>query len=83
MIQEIQSSVCKVEAPKNGFPKDGRSKDQITTCILVLVTFGGLSFWLTPLPVLLIRNIQQRRAGLEFDSILGAKALQGPSQALP
>lgn len=28
--------------------------------ILVVVTFGGLSFWLTHLPVLLIRSIQQR-----------------------
>lgn len=36
--------------------------------ILVVVTFGGLSFWLTPLPVLLIRSIQQRHAGLELDS---------------
>ena len=35
--------------------------------ILVVVTFGGLSFWLTPLPVLLIRSIQQRHAGLEFE----------------
>ena len=34
--------------------------------ILVVVTFGGLSFWLTPLPVLLIRSIQQRHAGLEL-----------------
>lgn len=38
--------------------------------ILVVVTFGGLSFWLTPLPVLLIRSIQQRHAGLEFDSVI-------------
>lgn len=37
--------------------------------ILVVVPFGGLSFWLTPLPVLLIRSIQQRHAGLEFDSL--------------
>lgn len=36
--------------------------------ILVVITFGGLSFWLTPLPVLLIKSIQQRRAGLEFYS---------------
>lgn len=38
--------------------------------ILVVVTFGGLSLLLTPLPVLLIRSIQQRHAGLEFDSNL-------------
>ena len=36
--------------------------------ILVVVTFGGLSFWLTPPPVLLIRSMQQRHAGLEFSS---------------
>ena len=35
--------------------------------ILVVVTFGGLSFWLTPPPpALLIKSIQQRHAGLEF-----------------
>lgn len=34
--------------------------------ILVVVTFGGLSFWLTPLPVLLIKSIQKLSAGLEF-----------------
>jgi len=33
--------------------------------ILVVVTFGGLSFLIPPLPVLLIRSIQQRHAGLE------------------
>ena len=42
--------------------------------ILLVVTFGDLSFWLTPLLVLLIRSIQQRHAGFEFDSILRAKA---------
>lgn len=36
--------------------------------ILVVVTFGGLSFWLTPIPLLLIRSIQQRHAGFKFDS---------------
>lgn len=36
--------------------------------ILVVVTFGDLSFWLTPLLVLLIRSIQQRHAALELDS---------------
>lgn len=30
--------------------------------ILVVITFGGLSFWLTPLLVLLIKSIQQRHA---------------------
>lgn len=40
--------------------------------ILVVVTFGDLSFWLTPLLVLLIRSIQQRHAYLfkcRYDSI--------------
>lgn len=41
--------------------------------ILVVVTFGGLSFWLTPLLILLIRSIQQRHAGLEFDSKKGLR----------
>lgn len=36
--------------------------------ILVVITFGDLSFWLTPLLVLLIKSIQQRHAGFELDS---------------
>lgn len=37
--------------------------------ILVVVTFGGLSFWLTPLPVLLIRSIQQPRFRIRFSGL--------------
>ena len=38
--------------------------------ILVVVTFGGLSFWLTPLPVLLIKKTDPIALALRVLSIL-------------
>jgi ABC-type spermidine/putrescine transport system permease subunit II len=66
VIQAIQSSVCKAEAPKNGFQKMGDQKIELLclswwSLLLVVFLFG-------PLLVLLIRSIQQHHAGLEFDS---------------
>lgn len=64
VIQAIQSSVCKAEAPKKGFQKMGDQKIE-SLCVswwsllLVVFLFG-------PLPLLLIRSIQQRHAsGIE------------------
>lgn len=63
VIQAIQSSVCKA---KNGFQKMGDQKIE-SLCIswwsllFVVFLFGWLLF-------LLIKSMQQRHAGLEFDS---------------